>query len=383
MIYINGWKTRGGNEMRIKDKQLIKDEGGITLVALIITIIILIILAAVTIYSFTDSNLIKTATNGTVNYANAQASELSKFDGLSNTLDKAILEIESNNNSNKDNNQDDNQETVNALIKRIKESPSEYYGKALKGYTGYACEASNYEWQIYYSDGKNLYITTKDYIETKDCPEKDGVGVTAKGKHATYNMDFSSIYQKYNGYSDLINNPVAIKWLSYLESDYAKDNGNMNMCSTAYLLDYDVWNTKFKGNNAEYAIGGPTMDLFKASYNDMYPDKKIEIQPDTFGYKIGWQSNNVFRSDVLANVVSVSQSGNVYVLPEGRAAYQWFASPSANNESWLCYMVYNGSIYLYGNHTSDFGIRPIVCLSSNVNLQEIEEGGSIYLNIVE
>jgi len=53
-------------------KLKIKEEKGITLVALIITIIVLIILAAVTIITFTDSGLLETASKGTQNYANAQ-----------------------------------------------------------------------------------------------------------------------------------------------------------------------------------------------------------------------------------------------------------------------------------------------------------------------
>ncbi len=50
-------------------------ENGITLVALIITIIVLIILSAVTIFIFIESGLLTTASKGTENYANAQEYE--------------------------------------------------------------------------------------------------------------------------------------------------------------------------------------------------------------------------------------------------------------------------------------------------------------------
>lgn len=76
-------------------RQEIKNENGITLVALIITIIVLIILAAVTIMSFKDSNLINTAVNGTINYANAQAYETKIMDDLYLTLSDKIEKIES------------------------------------------------------------------------------------------------------------------------------------------------------------------------------------------------------------------------------------------------------------------------------------------------
>ena len=51
---------------------MLKEEKGITLVALIITIIVLIILAAVTIMSFRESGIINTAVNGKINYSKAQ-----------------------------------------------------------------------------------------------------------------------------------------------------------------------------------------------------------------------------------------------------------------------------------------------------------------------
>ena len=71
-------------------------EKGITLVALIITIIILIILAAVTIFAFRDSKLIEVAINGTVNYANAQVEEEYIVGEIVKQLDEAIPKIEQN-----------------------------------------------------------------------------------------------------------------------------------------------------------------------------------------------------------------------------------------------------------------------------------------------
>ena len=60
--------------------QKVKSEKGITLVALIITIIVLIILAAVTIMAVQDSDLIGRTQNATIGYAANQKYE-------NNTLD--------------------------------------------------------------------------------------------------------------------------------------------------------------------------------------------------------------------------------------------------------------------------------------------------------
>ena len=78
--------------MRLKEK--VKTEKGITLVALIITIIVLIILAAVTIKSFYDSKFMNTAMNGTINYAKAQGDEVEMMQNISDKLDETVNKIE-------------------------------------------------------------------------------------------------------------------------------------------------------------------------------------------------------------------------------------------------------------------------------------------------
>ena len=72
----------------------IKQEKGITLVALIITIIVLVILAAVTINAAFNSGIIDTAVNGAVNYADAQKKEQITFDDLDKNIQDIVNKIE-------------------------------------------------------------------------------------------------------------------------------------------------------------------------------------------------------------------------------------------------------------------------------------------------
>ena len=74
---------------------MLRGENGITLVALIITVIVLIILAAVTIVSFRESNLINTAVEGTTNYANAQKYEVNLMDDIYNLVSNTMSNIQS------------------------------------------------------------------------------------------------------------------------------------------------------------------------------------------------------------------------------------------------------------------------------------------------
>ena len=74
---------------------MLRGENGITLVALIITIIILVILAAVSIMAAYNSGIIDYSINGTQKYveeANKENTVLSEFESR---LDSAIKRIES------------------------------------------------------------------------------------------------------------------------------------------------------------------------------------------------------------------------------------------------------------------------------------------------
>lgn len=73
---------------------MLREEKGITLVALIITVIILVILAAVTIITLDNSKMIKYATEGTQNYQNAQIMEENTIKGFENTMSTTLFNIQ-------------------------------------------------------------------------------------------------------------------------------------------------------------------------------------------------------------------------------------------------------------------------------------------------
>ena len=74
-------------------KELLKKQRGITLVALIITIIVLIILAAVSVNALLKIQFIDLAMQGTVNYTESQLEEANKFEELNDQLNEVIEKI--------------------------------------------------------------------------------------------------------------------------------------------------------------------------------------------------------------------------------------------------------------------------------------------------
>lgn len=70
---------------------MLKGQKGITLVALVITIIVLLILAGVTIsLTLGDKGIFKTAEGAAKNYTNAQDKEMYDMDKFTNDVDKTI-----------------------------------------------------------------------------------------------------------------------------------------------------------------------------------------------------------------------------------------------------------------------------------------------------
>ncbi len=74
---------------------MLKTENGITLVALIITIIVLVILAAVSIAAVYQSKIVNYAINGSYNYATEALKENNIINGTESLLDSAVSALSS------------------------------------------------------------------------------------------------------------------------------------------------------------------------------------------------------------------------------------------------------------------------------------------------
>ena len=73
---------------------MLKGQKGITLVALVITIIVLLILAGVTItLTLGEKGIFKTAEKAGENYTQAQREELEGLNSFQNTLDRVIENV--------------------------------------------------------------------------------------------------------------------------------------------------------------------------------------------------------------------------------------------------------------------------------------------------
>ena len=183
-------------------------------------------------------------------------------------------------------------------------------------------------------------------------------------------MWFTNVISDYSGSSD-ITNSLAKSWLSYLNS-YPNDTNN-NMKAVAYMLDTNVWNTfTDSAGKAEYAIGGPTLDLFCASYNQKYPTKTIQYRASNNGYEVKWSSDSSYST----SIGNLPTNDSLYVIHDAnKAGAMWLASPSALGNNYLKGVAITGFVSNNNYDNSNaYGVRPVVCLKPGTQLDQQVDG---------
>ncbi len=205
----------------------------------------------------------------------------------------------------------------------VAQNPETYYGKEVENYGviyDNTSEATN-KWRIFYADEENIYLITDDYIHEDYAPDAGSYQIYA---YNTYELSINNVYKNYTGAAD-IDSTFANKWLSaYYPSN--KTSTNYNIRAVAYMLDTDIWNPIYKNEYAEYAIGGPTLEMYCASYKDTHPSKYIECTANTKGYQVRWKGGSY--GDSISGVPK-DEYNSIYIKSDTKAYYMWLASPSA------------------------------------------------------
>ena len=271
------------------------------------------------------------------------------------------------------------------------EKANNYYGKSVNytsanGVTG---------WKIFYADTNNIYLIADDYVDVAKLPKGtneagQSVGNAPANTNTSYPKaaPFNNIMDAYSTGSARITTDT-IKKLNksfFIDKQFTgveNSTVNPNMKAVAYMLDTTAWST-FKDNNednngkADYAIGGPTIEMLMKSYSQKHNVQyKAEAKNDTGheGYKISKDNGENWSTSYSA---MLSTSDSLYVLPSSKGANaMWVASPSANNAYLVMSVTSSGNVNNNDYSTYYYGFRPLVCLKSNVQLQESGDGFSI------
>ena len=258
----------------------------------------------------------------------------------------------------------------------ISKNASKYYG-AYVNYTTTNTLSENYKWRIFYATNSNIYLIASDYVSVADLP------TTAKGnKPANSNTSypkaatFNNVIRDYTGSASITED---MKWFNkdYFDKGYSSTNNNMK--AVAYLLDKAIWTDKFKGNGAEYVVGGPSLDMVLTSYNQ-YTNQNNMYQSraeNSTGYKMSDDSGTKWSYNSSTSSKYLTQGDTLYRISNTNNAYAyWVSSPSAYDTARVVYVDYGGLVSYYGCNYTSFGFRPVVCLKSGISLKEVESGKS-------
>ena len=328
-----------------------KRENGITLIALIITIIVLLILAGVALATLTgQGNIIGNAENVVGKYNNSVIEE----QALLNTIEKYF-----------ENYLGGNEGTIVDKTE-IVNNPTEHYGGEVTNYTTPSGDP-DVKWRIFYADESNIYLIASDYIHYDYAPESENN--TLYKNTTDYRLSFNNVYKDYTGSASITDTRIN-KWIQkYL--DVAPSSTNTNIRAVAFMLDEPRWSAKYANSSyAEYAIGGPTLEMFVASYNKTHPEKPMYCSANSTGYYISWTEvgNGTY-------IEGLDNSESLYVISDTSKAWaMWLGSPSAYDTNGLSYVYYYGDVYNSYYNYDNPGLRPIVCLNSDVKLEKQSNG---------
>ena len=251
---------------------------------------------------------------------------------------------------------------------------SKYYGAIV---TNYECNnnAGVNAWKIFYADENNIYLIADDYIASTYVPKGKG-GSSLNQGNTEYGLYFTNVLSDYNGSTDITDTKIQAlnsNYFNYL-TENSITNSKDNMKAVAYMLDTNVWRA-FKGEKAQYAIGGPTIEMLMSSYSQKHGvDYRAQTSNSTgLGYEISkdggatWAYTYSFMMD---------SSDNLYVISDREKAFaMWVSSPSGDgNPKGMINLYLDGLMNMNPCNTPQIGFRPLVCLNSNIQLEKNSDG---------
>ena len=362
--------------------QMPKSNFGITLIALIITIIVLLILAGVTLNMvmgerglFNKANQAKTQTEVADNDEKIKLAALASRESTGDfNIEQFKKELETYGITENQYDSVTNSITVVAgnkkyiidsdgdIIKEkdkgitpkdIQKYPSLYYGKTVN----YTSENGEENWKIFYSDGEHIFLITSDYIKADGKDRiNSNTGMTASG----YTAYWSSAPEFQNVSDNILKR---FKATGYNINEH-KDNPNSKCVST--LLNQENWKKyldKEDGSGiAEYAIGGPTIEMWMSSWNNLYENVDGKLYCDNTnenGYYVGIEKNpNTDNIDIMNKKKGINNKLFYISELQGINGY-WLSSTSMKSQYHINNIARWGDIYGYA---SDYGLalRPVV-----------------------
>ena len=254
--------------------------------------------------------------------------------------------------------------------------------------------AMNSKWKIFYSDGTNIFIipdanvlnTSLPLIDYSTNPATINAGLTAGTDSWTAGWDTIPAAQQV---SNLGTSFKFSAWSDYSSYDHQK------VVST--MLNTNNWEKFVDSRYADYAIGGPTVEMFCASYNS----KGSGTNQDNVYRPYTWNTVDMSREAGEGYTWGNGPYGNTQYVSNGTYAdgtggYDrlYFTFPNNNSLRYAYWIASPAGFFNHGEYgpgdvacvTGDYGLycvsfeekigfRPLVRLKSGISLRTSASDG--------
>lgn len=369
-------------------RKISRKERGITLIALVITIIVLLILAGVAIATLTGENGILTqAGNAKEETRGASVEEARDLWRINQEEDNQTLEELINDLVNqKLLTEDEKDQVLGNETKGIKATYQVTIGSRtiiFKEKTlAEGINATNYgdyinykvdlnddgdttnDWRIFYDDGENVFIIAADYLPNTKLPSETDMGTDTNYPYSAYWPGTSNLTR---AGSSAISETIANKYMLSWRNSYST-SANNNIKAVAALLDTSAWSSFATGVNGAEAVGGPTLEMYVASWNAKGYTPLYCNNSTSTGYYLG------NTSSPSTKYIDMSSDANGYAdtlyYPHTTSVSNcygyWLASPSVYSASNVMGVHCKGCVDRRYCNDDDYGVRPVVCLPSGI-----------------
>ena len=219
------------------------------------------------------------------------------------------------------------------------------------------------DWRIFYNNGTNVFMIAADYVKNNSIYlDNAGTGMTIDD---TYKLYWNSVPNVQT---------VEANILSLFKQSWTDYSTNENGRCVSTLLNTNNWDGFVNTSYASYAIGGPTIEMWVASYNAK-GDTVLYTNKNITGYYIG---NTEGTTDYSYNLSDDARYDDTLYFShqEGfnNCTGYWIASPSDIDPNQLMRVHYSGDVGNYSYKGTYVGIRPVVSLKADITAMKDVKG---------
>ena len=247
---------------------------------------------------------------------------------------------------------------VDLTAEQIAANKEKYYGEVAQNYT-----AGGLTYRIFYVDTENKFKDGANTVYLKaDYKDKKSLTTDISGLTTDDIQKFKNM------------NPV---W-NAARGTVAQSSWNNNEKASAWLCAPSQWTTYVDSTKATYAIGGPSVEMYIASYNDV---PHTEVGNNTLGLKYsspGYQytvNGELQNSGEFTSNYALDYKGynSMYAGRNGSSIGEWWlASPSSCRSNFVCFVLGYNAALTSNDYSTTYGVGPLVSLKSGIPVQ-VEE----------